>query len=106
MVVFLTTACCAPAIVTNFNRPMNMPGPRKPGDLFDAREYFVSAIDDARTSLLAGPFPTHGAALALVQTANDVACGIDPRAHWYAFGTCSLPAGSGRRGVLNGRLGF
>lgn len=72
----------------------------------EPRDYYVSVIDGARRSLLAGPYPTHTAALAAVDATNRIACDIDPRAHWYAFGTASLPAGSGRVGTLNARLGL
>lgn len=73
----------------------------------DQRDYFVSIRrGDAkpRVGLLAGPFPTHTEALAMVDPARRLACQIDPWADFDYFGTMSLAAGSGRSGVLNERL--
>lgn len=52
--------------------------------------YYVTVrrqSDDYR--LLRGPFLNdHAGALAAVPEARERACALDPRAHWYAFGTC------------------
>jgi hypothetical protein len=53
--------------------------------------YYVSAVDAGRTALLFGPFiDDHGGALAAVDRVRKVACDLDPRAQWYAFGTVRL----------------
>lgn len=66
--------------------------------------YYVSMIDGARVARLAGPYVNdHAGALAAVETARAIAEQLDPRACWYAFGTCSADADLGP-GVLN-RLG-
>lgn len=50
--------------------------------------YYVSAIDGPRSARVRGPFTTHAEALALVATSRDALVAMDPRAHFYAFGTC------------------
>ena len=52
--------------------------------------YYVSMVDGNRSALLLGPYATHQEALDDVLRGNDMACKIDPRAHWYGFGTCRL----------------
>lgn len=69
------------------------PDPR-PGD------YFVAARDGERYGLVHGPFPTHREALLAVDDARRALEGLDPRAHWYAFGTLRLKPGSDRVGFL------
>ena len=66
--------------------------------------YYVSVVrdhkfDDAR--LLYGPFAAHAAALANVRIANNKACDVDPRAHWYSFGTVAMAADYTKPGILN-----
>lgn len=58
----------------------------KPGN------YYVTAVrDDGAVAFLAGPFKNdHSSALAAVNGARRQACEIDPRAHWYAYGTSRL----------------
>lgn len=71
--------------------------------------YYVSAIDGPRSALLAGPWPTHAEALAMVDRVRALANELDPRSHWYAFGTARLPDDDSvpiRAGSLNGRLGL
>lgn len=69
--------------------------------------YYVSALDGPRTALVAGPFPTHAEALSWVDRARTAAGEVDPKAVWYAFGTCRIDDASyARPGVLNGYLGF
>lgn len=70
--------------------------------------YYVTVIDGARVGRLLGPFPDdHAAALALVDVVRDKAIEIDPRAHFYAFGTirtdATVPA---RAGTLNQLFGM
>jgi hypothetical protein len=71
--------------------------------------YYVTVIDGDRFGYLAGPWPTHAEALAHVGASRRVACDLDPRAHFYAFGTARLPDDDGvpiRAASLNGRLGL
>lgn len=72
--------------------------------------YYVTMIDGARVAFLAGPFINdHAGALAMVDEARRVAHEVDPRAHWYAFGTSRKSLWGNpeqRAGVLNGRLGL
>lgn len=55
-----------------------------------SRAYYVSAIDGARKALICGPYPTHDAALADVTRVKRAAYDVDPRAHWWAWGTASV----------------
>jgi hypothetical protein len=50
--------------------------------------FYVSAVDGSRAALVSGPFETHSEALKAVGPARE-AC-ADPRAHWYAWGTCRV----------------
>lgn len=52
--------------------------------------YYVSVANGYRYQLLSGPYDTHAEALAKVDAAKDIAISNDPRAHWYAFGTCRM----------------
>lgn len=66
--------------------------------------YYVSVVDGSRYGFLLGPFENdHQRALDLVGVAKTAACAVDPRACWYAYGTCRLPLGVGSppRGLLN-----
>lgn len=71
--------------------------------------YYVSVQDQGRTALLAGPWPTHREALDMVATVRTKACELDPRGHWYAYGTARLPDDDSipiRAGRLNKHLGL
>jgi len=62
-----------------------------------------------RSGLLAGPFDTHGEALAMVPAATRAATEVDPRAHWDLFGTCRVRSLHGVAlpvGRLNAKLGL
>lgn len=78
------------------------------GDVIDERagDYFVSAADNGQFWLLAGPYPTHRAALDMVETVRRIAIDNDSdgRAVWMAYGTCRMNEGSGHLGVCQ-RLG-
>lgn len=65
-------------------------------------------IDEPQTALLAGPFSSHSLALSWVEKARKVAQEVDPKAFWYAFGTCRMEAQpyGWKVGVLNERLGI
>lgn len=64
--------------------------------------YYVSAIDGTRSARVRGPYPTHAEALAMVDESSRVLTTIDPRAHFYAFGTCRSEADLGP-GYLDAR---
>ena len=55
--------------------------------------YVTCFADEARRRVryLAGPFETHMEALDAKQFWNDLLCELDPRAHWYLYGTASVP---------------
>ena len=73
----------------------------KPGN------YYVTAIDGKRHARLAGPFrDDHRGALDMVDAAKRLAQELDPKAVFYAFGTCRTDYAYDRPGVLNGRLGL
>jgi hypothetical protein len=55
--------------------------------------------------LLAGPFATRAEAEAHKSDARREACKMDPRAEWYAFGTCKLSEGI-QLGIVNEKLGL
>lgn len=55
--------------------------------------FYVSVIDGQRYGLLLGPFPELAQAEAMVEQVRTKAEELDPRAHWYAFGTCKAPTG-------------
>ena len=69
--------------------------------------YYVSVIRDGqspdRHRLLLGPFiDDHARALELVDTVANKAMDLDPRACWYAFGTCRVEcAHAPAPGILN-----
>lgn len=71
--------------------------------------YYVSVVRDAAKGavdcrLLAGPFATHAEALAKVERCREVACDIDPRAHWYGFGTVRMAPDYDKPGALNAKV--
>lgn len=49
--------------------------------------YYVTAVDGPRVCLMAGPYPTHREALALVDGVRGIATDRDGRGHFYAWGT-------------------
>jgi hypothetical protein len=55
--------------------------------------YYVSAIDGPRKYLIAGPYPSHDAALAKVQQVRDAANERDGRAWFMAWGTAGSDEG-------------
>lgn len=50
--------------------------------------FYVSVTNGKKYVALAGPYDTHDAALAAVPEARRKAFDADPRAPWYAYGTC------------------
>lgn len=74
-----------------------------------AGAYYVSVQDNGRTALLCGPWPTHQQALDMVGAVTLKACELDPRGHWYAYGTARLPDDDSvpiRTGSLNKHFGL
>jgi hypothetical protein len=73
----------------------------RPGD------YFVTVRrDDGESRFLLGPFDEHVKALKRVEEVRRYACTIDPRAPFYAFGTCRMGRReSTREGIFNSSLG-
>ncbi len=55
--------------------------------------FFVSVQHAGRSGFLLGPYETHDEARENVTRASSLAGKADARATWYAFGTCSAPAG-------------
>lgn len=55
--------------------------------------------------LLRGPFPSHVEALAAVEETTRLACALDPRGHWYFYGTARLPDNvAPMPGILNDKF--
>lgn len=68
--------------------------------------YYVTAMDGGRVARVVGPFLNdHAAALAIVDAARAKAEEVDPRAAFYAFGTCRTDAPCGP-GALNRFFGL
>ena len=62
-----------------------------PGD--GMKHFYVSAVDESngvvsKHWILAGPYEQHADALAQVGAVSAIGCKNNPRAVWYAFGTC------------------
>jgi hypothetical protein len=67
--------------------------------------YYVSMMDGPKNCLLLGPFASHMSALLRVEQARKRAIGLDPWAHFYAFGTCRVDVENPPEARLNGLLG-
>lgn len=71
------------------------------------RDYYVTMLRGRRVAYLAGPFPSHAEALAVVGAARTEACSIDLWADFDAFGTASMTRSpSNPVGKLNSKLGI
>jgi hypothetical protein len=70
--------------------------------------YYVSVIDGTRYGFLLGPFyNNHQAALDMVDRARVKAQEVDPRAHFYSFGTLRVDKEVyNKLGVLNKFFGM
>lgn len=64
--------------------------------------YYVTAIDGPRKARIAGPYNSHELALDAVETVKNQAYGMDPRSHFWAWGTMRSEAdlGKGALGVV------
>lgn len=67
--------------------------------------FYASVMDGVRTGLLLGPYDTHDEAMAVVDTAAELAETVDPRAHFYSFGTAKVTADRLPKGRLNHLIG-
>jgi len=71
----------------------------------ERKKYYVSVIDSERKDdpyrLLHGPHDTHEDALALVDKVRAKAQAMDPKAHWYEFGTAGVTAAEHKPGIIN-----
>ena len=64
--------------------------------------YYVSCVDDCgKVFLMAGPYRTHGLALADERKATLIASDVDGRAWFYRWGTSRVREGELKPGVLN-----
>ena len=64
-------------------------------------DYFVSARDEVRFALVSGPYVNdHAAALGDLSECKRLVEEVDPKAVFYAFGTCRLSLESGVIGFL------
>lgn len=54
------------------------------------RGYYVSVISGSKFALVCGPMASHDEALAMVPVVKEDAMKVDPRAPFYAYGTCSV----------------
>lgn len=61
--------------------------------------YYATAVDGPRVALLSGPYPTHAEALAALPEAREKALRVDPKSHFYSFGTVATDVD--RPGVLD-----
>ena len=68
--------------------------------------FYVTAVDSGRTALLAGPFKSHEAALARVDTSKRIAQQVNDRAIWWAYGTSRDTVGNLPAGKLNEFIGM
>lgn len=76
------------------------------GNWTDAPCFYVDAVDGQRFVLLAGPFPDKAQAVAAVDAARTLALDFgDPKAWFYAYGTCLLKNGH-KEGRFNKEIGL
>lgn len=68
------------------------------------RNFYVTVVDGDRHGKLAGPYKTHGEALADVEAVRSIAIDLDSKAHFYGFGTASTGSEYTKPGILNAQL--
>ena len=66
--------------------------------------YYVSIVDSGRSSLLAGPYPTHLGALLRVDAVRKLAHKLDQKSWFYGFGTVRVDTQHSKPGRLNDLL--
>ena len=57
----------------------------------EVKQFYVTVRNGDQTGFLLGPYETHEEALANVQRGRELANTTDQWAHFYAYGTASLP---------------
>lgn len=68
------------------------PDPQDPDQVAPpGRGFFTSVVDGGRCVLMSGPYGTHREAKDALKADKDKAHKQDPRAPWYAYGTCQAP---------------
>ncbi len=75
------------------------------GNWTDGPCFYVSIVDGKRFTTVAGPFRTHPEALSMVDPAIEIGRELDPKSHFYAWGTVKMENGH-REGRLNTQLGI
>ena len=84
------------------------PSPASTGEIVvdPTRIFYVTVRNGTLHGWLAGPFKTHQEALDALPKAKSLAMDADPMAHFYEFGTASLPCDLEKlpKGQFNGRL--
>ena len=64
-------------------------------------EYWITVRDAGRVGFAAGPYQTHAAALADVDTVRDIAYHLDGFTHFYEWGTARADHKPGRRAAIS-----
>ena len=62
--------------------------------------YYVSIIDGKKFNVVLGPFSTHKEALDMVEPARNEGNKLDPKSHFYGWGTVKMANGY-KGGLLN-----
>ncbi|MBW2569699.1 MAG: hypothetical protein JRE47_10115 [Deltaproteobacteria bacterium] len=75
----------------------------KRGNWTDENCFYVSVKDGNQFNIVAGPFKTHKQALDLVEPAIKAGRILDPKSHFYAWGTVKMKNGH-QEGILNKAL--
>lgn len=72
-----------------------------------SHHHYVTVMDNGRHGYLAGPFRTHREALEWVEPTKKIACEVNSRGIWYAYGTSRVTTKSTPPvGILNAHLGL
>lgn len=69
----------------------------------DKECYYVSIVDGNRFNTVAGPFETHRESLEMVKQARKIGMKLDPKSHFYGWGTVKMENGH-KEGLLNNHL--
>ena len=63
--------------------------------------YYVSCVDGPDWWIMAGPYPSHAAAVADKRRVQDIAFDADPRAWWKSWGTVHMANDYTKPGRMN-----